>query len=226
MNLNDLYKSIDYKNYLEGFITENRKLKFNKVLENRTKHFCIAVEDVYQLHNTSAVMRSCEVFGIQNLHMIEQKFSKTIDKEIALGAEKWVDIYRHTSTQNCLESLKKQGYQIVATSPHADAHTLDNFDISKPSAIFFGTEKNGLSQEIMDQADTFIKIPMYGFTESLNISVSAALVINSITNKLRTSALDWKLSEEDLLAKKIDWMRKSIKDIDFVTERYILENNK
>ncbi len=226
MNLNDLYKSIDYKNYLEGFITENRKLKFNKVLENRTKHFCIAVEDVYQLHNTSAVMRSCEVFGIQNLHMIEQKFSKTIDKEIALGAEKWVDIYRHTSTQNCLESLKKQGYQIVATSPHADAHTLDNFDITKPSAIFFGTEKNGLSQEIMDQADAFIKIPMYGFTESLNISVSAALVINSITNKLRTSALDWKLSEEDLLAKKIDWMRKSIKDIDFVTERYILENNK
>ncbi len=226
MNLNDLYKSIDYKNYLEGFITENRKLKFNKVLENRTKHFSIAVEDVYQLHNTSAVMRSCEVFGIQNLHMIEQKFSKTIDKEIALGAEKWVDIYRHTSTENCLESLKKQGYQIVATSPHADAHTLDNFDITKPSAIFFGTEKNGLSQEIMDQADTFIKIPMYGFTESLNISVSAALVINSITNKLRTSALDWKLSEEDLLAKKIDWMRKSIKDIDFVTERYILENNK
>ncbi len=226
MNLNDLYKSIDYKNYLEGFITENRKLKFNKVLENRTKHFSIAVEDVYQLHNTSAVMRSCEVFGIQNLHMIEQKFSKTIDKEIALGAEKWVDIYRHTSTENCLESLKKQGYQIVATSPHADAHTLDNFDITKPSAIFFGTEKNGLSQEIMDQADAFIKIPMYGFTESLNISVSAALVINSITNKLRTSALDWKLSEEDLLAKKIDWMRKSIKDIDFVTERYILENNK
>lgn len=226
MNLNDLYKSIDYKNYLEGFITENRKLKFNKVLENRTKHFCIAVEDVYQLHNTSAVMRSCEVFGIQNLHMIEQKFSKTIDKEIALGAEKWVDIYRHTSTENCLESLKKQGYQIVATSPHADAHKLDNFDITKPSAIFFGTEKNGLSQEIMDQADAFIKIPMYGFTESLNISVSAALVINSITNKLRTSALDWKLSEEDLLAKKIDWMRKSIKDIDFVTERYILENNK
>src|SRR5690606_2307563 len=226
MNLNDLYKSIDYKNFLEGFITENRKLKFNKVLENRTKHFCIAVEDVYQLHNTSAVMRSCEVFGIQNLHMIEQKFSKTIDKEIALGAEKWVDIYRHTSTQNCLESLKKQGYQIVATSPHADAHTLDNFDISKPSAIFFGTEKNGLSQEIMDQADTFIKIPMYGFTESLNISVSAALVINSITNKLRTSALDWKLSEEDLLAKKIDRMRKSIKDIDFVTQRYILEKNK
>lgn len=226
MNLSELYKSEDYRRYLEDFITENRKQKFDEVLENRTKHFCIAVEDVYQLHNTSAVMRSCEVFGIQDLHMIEQKFSKTIDKEIALGAEKWVDIYRHSSTQNCLDSLKNQGYQIVATTPHADAHTLHDFDISKPSAIFFGTEKNGLSQEIMDQADAYIKIPMYGFTESLNISVSAAIVINSITNKLRNSTLNWKLSEEELLAKKIDWMRKSIKDIDFITERYLAENSK
>lgn len=226
MNLSELYKSTDYKNYLEDFITENRKLSFERVLENRSRHFCIAVEDVYQLHNTSAVMRSCEVFGIQDLHVIEQKFSKTIDKEIAMGAEKWVDIYRHTATQNCLDSLKNKGYQIVATTPHTDAHTLDNFDISQPSAIFFGTEKNGLSQEIMDQADAFIKIPMYGFTESLNISVSAAIVINSITNKLRNSALNWKLSEEELLEKKIDWMRKSIKDIDLITERYLTEINK
>jgi len=226
MNLSELYKSEDYRKYLEDFITENRKLKFDEVLKNRTKHFCIAVEDVYQLHNTSAVIRSCEVFGIQDLHMIEQKFSKTIDKEIALGSEKWVDIHRHSSTQNCLGSLKNQGYQIVATTPHADAHFLDDFDICKPSAIFFGTEKNGLSKEIMDQADAFIKIPMYGFTESLNISVSAAIVINSITNKLRNSTLNWKLSEEDLLEKKIDWMRKSIKDIDFITERYLAEITK
>ncbi len=226
MNLSELYKSEDYRKYLEDFITESRKQKFDEVLKNRTKHFTIAVEDVYQLHNTSAVMRSCEVFGIQDLHMIEQKFSKTIDKEIALGAEKWVDIHRHNSTQNCLDSLKNQGYQIVATTPHADAHVLDNFDITKPSAIFFGTEKNGLSQEIMDQADAFIKIPMYGFTESLNISVSAAIVINSITNKLRNSTLKWELSEDEILEKKIDWMRKSIKDIDFITERYLAEITK
>lgn len=226
MNLSELYKSEDYRKYLENFITENRKQKFDEVLKNRTKHFTIAVEDVYQLHNTSAVMRSCEVFGIQDLHTIEQKFSKTIDKEIALGAEKWVDIHRHSSTQNCLDSLKNQGYQIVATTPHADAHVLDNFDITKPSAIFFGTEKNGLSQEIMDQANTFIKIPMYGFTESLNISVSAAIVINNITNKLRNSTLNWKLSDEEILEKKIDWMRKSIKDIDFITERYLAEITK
>ncbi len=226
MNLSELYINKEYQRFLEDFVTENRRQRFDDVLKNRTKHFCIAVEDVYQLHNTSAVMRSCEVFGIQDLHIIEQKFSKTIDKEIAMGAEKWVDIYQHSSTFNCLKSLKDKGYQIVATTPHADAHFLDAFDVTKPSAIFFGTEKDGLSKEIMDQADTFIKIPMYGFTESLNISVSAAIVINSITNKLRGSAINWKLSEEELMAKKIDWMRKSIKDIDFITERFLAENNR
>src|SRR5690606_21153595 len=115
MDLNDLYKSEAYLNYLETFITENRKNGFERVLLNRTKHFCVAIEDVYQLHNTSAVMRSCEVFGIQDLHVIEQKFSKDIDKEIALGAEKWVDIHRYNNTKSCFNNLKSKGYQIVAT---------------------------------------------------------------------------------------------------------------
>lgn len=221
MHLEDLYKNTDYLTYLNGFITENRKLGFEKVLANRTNHFCVAVEDVYQLHNTSAVMRSCEVFGVQNLHVIEQKFSKTIDKQIAMGAEKWVDIHMHKSTQTCINEIKSKGYQIVATTPHKDAFLLDDFDIKKPSALFFGTEKMGLSPEIMEQADTFIKIPMYGFTESLNISVSAAIILNSITSRLRKSSVNWQLNEDELLAKKIDWARKSIKDIDFITERFL-----
>ncbi len=221
MQLDDLYKNTDYLSYLSGFITQNRMLGFEKVLENRTNHFCVAVEDVYQLHNTSAVMRSCEVFGVQNLHVIEQKFSKTIDKQIAMGAEKWVDIQMHKSTQTCISEIKSKGYQIVATTPHKDAFLLDDFDITKPSTLFFGTEKMGLSSEIMDQADTYIKIPMYGFTESLNISVSAAIILNNITTRLRKSSIDWQLSEEELLTKKIDWARKSIKDIDFITERFL-----
>lgn len=221
MNISELSKSREYLNYLEGFITENRSAGFDKVLADRTRHFCVAVEDVYQLHNTSAVMRSCEVFGIQDLHVVEQRFGKDIDKEIAMGAEKWVDIYRHNSTENCISSLKGRGYQIVATTPHTDAHLLSDFDITKPSAIFFGTEKSGLSEEVMNAADTFIKIPMYGFTESLNISVSAAIIINHITTRLHQSTLNWQLTAEEILIKKIDWARKSIKDIDFVTERFL-----
>lgn len=225
MNNSDLTTCPKYLKFLEQFITVSRNARFNRVLSQRTKHFCVVTEDLYQMHNTSAVMRSCDVFGIQDLHVIEQRFGKDIDKEIALGAEKWVDIYRHRSTINCINTLKSKGYQIVATTPHIDAHLLHDFDIQKPSAIFFGTEQFGVSEEVMKAADTFIKIPMYGFTESLNISVAAAIVVNHITTELRRSNVHWQLSKDEQLIKKIEWVRKSIKNIDFITNRYISENN-
>ena len=210
----------DLLTYLEGFITENRKEGFLRVLKNRTKHFTIAMEDVFQLHNTSAVMRSCEVFGIQELNVIEQKFGKSIDKEIAMGAEKWVDINRFSSIQDCVTNLKGKGYQIIATTPHNDSCLLHEFDITKPSALFFGTERDGLSEEVMQQADGFLKIPMVGYTESLNISVSAAIIIQDVTNRLRQSDINWQLSEEEVLEKRLDWTRKSIKDIEFIERKY------
>lgn len=216
-----LYQDKNYLSYLYEFITPNRREGFERVLANRTRHITIAIEDVYQLHNTSAVMRSCEVFGVQDLHVIEERFGKRIDKEIAMGAEKWVDIHRYQNANQCIDTLREKGYQIVITSPHIDANYLQDFDVSKKSAIFFGTEKNGLSPEIMNQADAKIKIPMVGFTESLNISVSAAIVIQDLMNRLRQTSIDWKLTEEELLEKRIDWTRKSIKDIDFITERYL-----
>jgi tRNA (guanosine-2'-O-)-methyltransferase len=206
--------------YLEGFITENRKQRFLDVLANRTNHFTIALEDVYQLHNTSAVMRSCEVFGIQNLHVVEQRYGADIDKQIAMGAEKWVDITKYDNMSSCLTELKKQGYQIIATTPHNDSCMLDEFDVTKKSAIFFGTEIDGLSEEVMQQADGFIKIPMVGFTESLNISVSAALVIQDITNRLRQSDIKWQLNDHEIFEKRLDWTRKTIKDIAFVESRF------
>ncbi|WP_291110197.1 TrmH family RNA methyltransferase [Flavobacterium sp. UBA6195] len=206
--------------YLEGFLTENRKEGFLRVLKNRTKHFTIAMEDVYQLHNTSAVMRSCEVFGIQELNVIEQKFGKRIDTEIAMGAQKWVDVNRFNTVQSCIDAKRAQGYQIIATTSHNDSCMLHEFDISKRSAIFFGTEKNGLSEEVINQADGFIKIPMVGYTESLNISVSAAIIIQDVTNRLRQSNINWQLSEEEILEKRLDWTRKSIKDIDFIENKF------
>lgn len=211
---------LSYLDYLEGFLTDNRKERFLQVLENRTNHFTIAMEDVYQLHNTSAVMRSCEVFGIQELNVVEQKFGKRIDSEIAMGAQKWVDINRFNSMQNCIDAIKEKGYQIIATTPHNDFCLLQDFDITKRSAIFFGTEKDGLSEEVLSQADGFLKIPMVGFTESLNISVSAAIVIQDLTARLRRSDIDWKLSEEEIIQKRLAWAKNSIKDIQRIEERY------
>ncbi len=214
-------KNLELLTYLEDFISENRKERFLEVLAKRTKHFTIAVEDVFQMHNTSAVMRSCEVFGIQELNVVEQKYGKTIDKQIAMGAQKWVDIIEHSSSQVCIDNLRQKGYQIIATTPHNDSCTIENFDISKPSALFFGTEIDGLSDEVMQQADGYLKIPMVGFTESLNISVSAAIIIQDITNRLRNSDINWQLTEEEILEKRLDWTRKTIKDIKNVESRFV-----
>ncbi|RZJ52410.1 MAG: TrmH family RNA methyltransferase [Flavobacterium sp.] len=217
---------LDYLAFLENILTDNRKERFLNVLANRTKHFTIAVEDVFQMHNTSAVMRSCEVFGIQELNVIEQRYGKRIDKEIAMGAQKWVDINQFDSITNCVSTLKNQRYQIIATTPHENDCLLEDFDITKPSALFFGTERDGLSQEILDSADGFLKIPMVGFTESLNISVSAAIIIQNLTNRLRNSDIKWQLSEEEILEKRLAWAKSSIKDIKRIEARYFEENPK
>ncbi|PKB15531.1 RNA methyltransferase [Flavobacterium sp. 5] len=211
---------LDYLEFLENILTDNRKERFLSVLETRTKHFTIAVEDVFQMHNASAVMRSCEVFGIQELHVIEERYGKRIDKEIAMGAQKWVDINTYDSVTNCVDTLKNKGYQIIATTPHENDCLLEDFDISKPSALFFGTERDGLSEEIIKKADGFLKIPMVGFTESLNISVSAAIIIQNLTNRLRNSEINWQLTEDEILEKRLDWAKKSIKDIKRIEARY------
>lgn len=206
--------------YLLSFLTPRRRMLFEKVLEQRTNHFSVATQDVYQLHNTSAVIRSCDVFGIQNIHVIEERNLKKIDREIAMGAQKWVDVNRYNSTDSCIKKLREQGYQIVATSPHEGASELDNFDISKPSVFFFGTEKEGLSPEVMEQADASLKIPMVGFTESLNISVSAAIILQALTSRLRKSDHDWQLSEAEKRELKFRWAKKSIKNAEQLIERY------
>lgn len=212
---------LNYLNYLETIITEERRNKFIDMLSRRTRHFTVAIEDVFQMHNASAVMRTCEIFGIQELNVIEEKYGKTIDKEIAMGAQKWVDINAYNSTTSCIDALKDKGYRIIATTPHKDSCYLEDFDISTPAALFFGTERLGLSEEVMERADGFLKIPMYGFTESINVSSSAAIIIHSLSTRLRNSDVKWQLTEEELLEKRIDWARKSIKDIDFITERYL-----
>lgn len=220
----DSSTNLAYLEYLEGFLTDSRKERFLNVLAQRTNHFTIAMEDVFQMHNTSAVMRSCEVFGIQQLNVVEERYGKQIDKEIAMGSQKWVDINRFDTMRECIASIKSKGYQIVATTPHCQDCDLDDFDISKPSALFFGTERDGLSQEVLDAADGFLKIPMNGFTESLNISVSAAIIIQHITSKLRKSNIDWHLSEDEILEKRLLWAKNSIKDIKRIEQRYFEEN--
>ncbi|WP_299769824.1 RNA methyltransferase [uncultured Dokdonia sp.] len=211
--------------YLQTYLTERRRDLFDRVLSERTYHVTVAVEDVYQLHNTSAVIRSCESFGVQHLHVIEEVNVKRIDREIAMGAQKWVDVQRHTSTKACIQSLKANGYRIVATTPHKKAYRLEDFDSTQKAAIFFGRETEGLSNDVLEAADDFIYIPMVGFTESLNISVSAAITLQHIMTRLKSSDISWQLSTEEIFEKKMEWTQKMIKDVDRIIARWEEDQN-
>ncbi len=210
--------------YLQTFITGNRKTTFENVLSKRTRHFTVVLEDIFQKHNTSAVVRSCDVFGVQDIHIIENKYKSYVSNQVAKGAHKWIDFHYYNkqeyNNQICVDALRKKGYQIIATTPHNDACLLSDFNIEKRSAFVMGVEKEGVSQDIMNQADGFLKIPMVGFTESLNISVATAIILQDLTTRLRDSEVSWALTEKEKNVLRFDWCKKSINNVDNIIERY------
>jgi len=206
--------------YLEGFLTDDRKQRFHEILAKRTNYITVVMEDVFQMHNTSAVIRSCDVFGIQQAHVIESRFGKRLDKNIAMGAQQWVDVHRHENATLCMQHLRTEGYKLIGTTPNSDSCSLQDFDLTTKTAFFFGTERDGLSSEIIDAVDGNLKIPMVGFSESLNISVAAAIILQTLTDQLRQKDIPWSLSAEEKLNKRLDWCKKSIKSIDAILDRY------
>ncbi|MDT7831886.1 RNA methyltransferase [Flavobacteriaceae bacterium S356] len=210
--------------YLEGYLTEKRKALFKKVLDERTRHFTVVLEDIYQQHNASAVVRTCDIFGIQDLHVIENKYVNKVSRHVAKGAQKWLTFHRYRQDMNntdpCLQNLRNQGYQIIATTPHNDSCLLQDFDVTKKSAFVFGVEKEGVSDKIMEEADGYLKIPMVGFTESLNISVAAAIILQDLTTRLRTSTSNWKLSQHEQEHLYVEWVEKTIKNVEKIKAHY------
>ncbi|MBE7652839.1 RNA methyltransferase [Tenacibaculum finnmarkense genomovar finnmarkense] len=210
--------------YLEGFITDKRKETFNSVLNERTRHFTVVLEDIYQPHNASAVVRSCDIFGVQDVYAIENRFTNKVSRHVAKGSQKWLNINRYKedgdNTKACIDDLRAKGYQIIGTTPHTDSCVLSDFDVTKKSAFVFGAEKDGISDYIKQEADGFLKIPMVGFTESLNISVAAAITLNDVTARLRKTNIDWKLSKEEQRVLYFEWIKNTIKNPDKLIEYY------
>jgi len=192
-------------------ITENKKELFTKIAAERTNHITVVLENIYQEHNASAVIRSCDCFGIQELHVIEKGNAYKVQRDIALGAGRWVDMYNYdrgtTVSSDCIQKLKSKGFSIIATTPHA-SETIHSLPIDHPMAFIFGTERQGLSEEMLALSDHQVKIPMYGFTESFNISVSVAIVLNTIRARLENSNYNWKLSSEEQTLLINKWCRK------------------
>lgn len=202
--------------YLESFLTQHRSDFMDQVLGCRTRYITVVLEDIYQPQNASAVLRTCDCFGIQDVHIIENSNQYKLNPDVTLGSDKWLNLIRYQKyTDNTIEAindLKKSGYRIIATTPAVESQNLDDFDIYKgKAAFFFGTELNGLTDKVLINADESLKIPMFGFTKSLNISVSAAIILYNITNRLRDSRINWQLSEDERAELKIKWIKNSLK---------------
>ncbi len=212
--------------FLYSFVTEERKQRINDVIDQRTDYLTVVLEDLYQPHNASAVIRSCDCFGVQSMHVIENLHEFTVSKKVVHGSSKWVDLYQFNEEKNntvsAINSLKSRGYRIVATSPHEKGITVNELDVQAgPIALVFGTEKHGISKEVEQHADEFIRIPMYGFTESFNISVSAAVILSQLTNKLKDSSVQWQLSEERRNQVMMDWVRKSVRRVEILEQQFL-----
>jgi tRNA (guanosine-2'-O-)-methyltransferase len=212
------YSSEDFIEYLSSFISENKLRRFEEVLEYRTRYLTVVLEDIYQPQNTSAVIRSCELLGLQDLHIIENENQYTLNPDVVVGSNKWIRLYKHKKNENntltCFERLRAKGYKIVATSPHKNDYTPENIPLDHKLAFVIGKEKAGLSDDAMNNADMYLNIPSYGFTESYNLSVSAAITTYTLLQRLRGSNYSWRLSREEKNEIKLQWMKKVVKRFD------------
>ncbi len=211
--------------YLGSFISTSKKEGIERVLCNRTRFVTVVLEDIFQPQNASAVIRSCDCFGIQDLHVIENKNEYTLNPNVAQGASKWVNIIRYNdsgapNTRICLDRLAQE-YTLYATTPHRDGISIDEIDMDRKIALIFGTELTGLSEQAFQSAHQVVKIPMFGFTESFNLSVSVALCLQTLVGKLHQSKVNWQLDEPEKQAIRLNWYRKSVKNADILERRFL-----
>ncbi|MDD3875624.1 MAG: RNA methyltransferase [Bacteroidales bacterium] len=225
MNDNFSYgKKIKLINFLKEFITHERNTRFEDIIKERTKYLTIVLEDIYQPHNASAVLRSCDCYGIQDVHIIENNNVYDVNPQVALGSSNWLHLHKYKgkdfNTPDCITHLKSLGYTIAATTPHKNGYDIADVPLNNKIALMFGTEKDGLSQYAIQNADIYVKVPMFGFTESLNISVTAAICFYQLSQNLRASDIDWKLTEEEKTDTLLSWYKNSIRDAKGLIEKF------
>jgi tRNA (guanosine-2'-O-)-methyltransferase len=219
---------LEFTKFLAQFISDHKNDLMLKVLNERTKYLTIVLEDIFQPHNASAVLRSCDCMGVQDVHIIENKNKYELNPNIELGAAKWLNLKKYNklehNTADCLIELKQNGYRIVATSPHQGSYTIMDLPINNKIALVMGTEMSGISNVVEEMADDFVLIPMYGFTESLNISVSTAICLYELTKRIRESEYDWKLSEVERQGIYQKWLKGQLKKADAIEREYYRKN--
>ena len=211
--------------YLQQFVTKERQARLTEILENRTRHVTVVLEDLFQTQNISAVLRTCDCYGVQDVHVIKHRNEFEVHKDISMGADKWLNIYQYPhsdhNVKDCIDRLHEQGYWVAATLPDEQKRTIFDLPVERKTAFLFGTELTGLSDEAIKYADGNVLIPMYGFTESFNISNSAAIILSHFSERMRHSEAEWQLSPEEKEELYFEWLQKSVKNPDGLIDYYM-----
>ena len=201
--------------YLGQFVTEHKKRRMREVLPWRTRHVALALEDIYQPQNASATLRTAEILGVLDIYIVENRNTYRLNPDVALGANKWVDLHRFRepgadNTARALAYLRARGYTIVATSPHRQGYAPEDLPLERPVALWFGNELEGLSPAVLEAADMHLRLPMFGFTESYNISVSVAIALYTLVRRLHRSEVPWRLTPAEQDEVLLTWYRRVI----------------
>lgn len=222
----DTQKKLAYLDYLQKFVTKERQKKIKEVLKLRTKHITIVLEDVCNSQNVAAIMRTAEAMGLQQMYAIELGSELDVKSNVARGAIQWMELHRYqkkdfdSPVASCIKALRDQEYVIIATSPHA-TKKIEDLSIDKKYAFLFGTENTGLSEQAFACADESITLPQYGFVESYNVAVAAALCLYQSVGRLRSSNAAWQLQPDDLLDVEISWLERSLDRPEIIKNNFL-----
>ena len=212
---NYVYSSPEMQEKIEAYlprITEHRRDLLVKVVQNRTRHFCMVLEDLFDPHNISAVIRTAEVFGLEDVHVIEEVNPYKVNKSILKGSIKWMNIYLHKKRMACMEHLRKKGYRIAVASTNTNNSVLD-LDLSQPTAFYLGSEFTGNHPDTLAAADCEFKLPQYGITESMNVSVAGEVLMCYLDHFMQQKGRqNFTLSPKERDELLLEWLERHLND--------------
>lgn len=207
------------KQELEQFILSKRKKRLQEVLDKRTASLTLVVDSFHKEHNIDAVLRTCEAFGMQHVHVIPQSEKVKPFQDITQGADRWLTIHYYETAEECIRRLKEEGFRILAGSLGEGSVPLRDCDFSGKVALVLGNEVDGASEAVIKMADGLFVIPLVGFSQSLNVSVAAGITIHHVrqwkeNRKEKAEALPE--NENQQLMEK--WIKKSVKHADRILD--------
>jgi tRNA (guanosine-2'-O-)-methyltransferase len=163
---------------LEPLVTEERRARLRRVVRDRLDSVTVLMDAPHDPHNGGAVVRSCDAFGVQRLHIVERSEPFLIASTVARGTEKWVDVHRYRNANTALEKLEELGHELVATDPQGELRPEDLCSIAR-LALVIGNERQGIAADLRSRCRRAVRVPMRGFVDSLNLSVCTAILLQA-----------------------------------------------